>query len=297
MCDLDTIGRDLTHHTFFEMLGNWSFNDYGKEHACEWALDFLINHLKLDVDKIKVTYHADKYEQDIETCDIWTSKLGLSTSQVTPNGSGDNFWEMGTIGPCGVSTEIYYPVNNDLVEIWNLVFIDRQKISDTEKKTVPLRGRFVDTGMGLERIVSVLEGSNSNYDTDLFKSLLKVVEAKSPSIRPYGGSLSDELDVNYRILADHSRMITIALADGVEPGRRGADFLLRSIIKKSLLISRDVFRQETPRYLIFDLVDEVVNILGEAYPELQSQIKMIRRVISHESKRYLLYLDRQATKN
>jgi alanyl-tRNA synthetase len=203
---------------------------------------------------------------------------------------------MGTSGPCGICTEIFYPIGDDLLEIWNLVFIDRHRLADDPTKIVPLRNRFVDTGMGLERILSVLSNTNSNYETDLFKSLIKVIETKS-GLKPYGGSLRDELDINYRILADHCRMITIALADGVEPGGRGATFNLRTIIKKTLLISRDKFLQETPRYLLFDLVDEIVSILGSAYPELPQSVRKIRRVLAHESKRYLDYLEKNQVRD
>jgi alanyl-tRNA synthetase len=290
MCDLDKIGHDFTHHTFFEMLGNWSFNDYGKPQACEWALDFLVNELGLDMSKIHVTYFSNRNEEDSETRDIWL-KLGIKPEKIKANDQGDNFWEMGTSGPCGISTEIFYPVGDDLLEVWNLVFIDRQRLADDPSRIVPLRNRFVDTGMGLERILSVLCNTNSNYDTDLFKSLIRVIEAKC-DLKPYGGSLTDELDINYRVLADHCRTITIALADGIEPGRREAAFSLRSIIKKSVLISRDVFHQETPRYLLFDLVDETVSILGNAYPELPASVKKIRRVLAHESKRYLNHLNK-----
>lgn len=290
MCDLDKIGRDFTHHTFFEMLGNWSFNDYGKPQACEWALDFLVNELSLHMNKLHVTYFSSQNEEDRETRDIWL-KLGLHPEHVKANNLGDNFWEMGVSGPCGISTEIFYPVGEDLLEIWNLVFIDRHRLANDPSKMVPLRNRFVDTGMGLERILSVLCNTESNYDTDLFESLFKVIETKS-GLRSYSGSLTDELDVNYRILADHCRMITVALADGIEPGRREAAFNLRTIIKKAVLISRDVFRQETPRYLLFDLVDEIVNILGHAYPELPTSVKKIRRTLAFESKRYLKFLDK-----
>lgn len=290
MCDVDKIGKDFCHHTFFEMLGNWSFNDYGKPEACEWALDFLVNHLELDVNKLKMTYFADNQFEDTDTKEIWL-KLGISPERVQANNMGDNFWEMGTSGPCGVSTEIFYPIEEEWLEIWNLVFIDRQRLADSGK-IVPLRSKFIDTGMGLERILSVLSGTKSNYDTDLFESLFSVIKNKS-NVEPYAGSLEKELDINYRIMVDHCRMITIALADGIIPGRRGAAFDLRTMIKKVVLMSRDTFHQEVPRYLIFDLVDEVVDILSDAYPELPSRIKGIRRVLAHESKRYLNYLDKQ----
>lgn len=292
MCDLSLVGRDFRHQTFFEMLGNWSFNDYGKEHACEWALDFLINHMNLEKEKLVFTYYKDDKEDDIETRDIWI-KLGLNQDQIKANEKGDNFWEMGSSGPCGISTEIFYQVDDhELLEIWNLVFIDRQRLSDNGQ-IVPLRSKFVDTGMGLERILSVLEGSKSNYDTDLFRSIFDVIKAKS-DVAPYNGSLTDELDIYYRIFADHCRMITIALADGIKPGRRGNSFDLRSIIKKTVLISRDIFKQEQPRYLIFDVVDETIEILSDAYPELPKRVKHIRRTLASESKRYLAYLENRS---
>lgn len=290
MCDLDNIGIDFRHHTFFEMLGNWSFNDYGRSHACEWALEFLVNHMKLDESKLTMTYFSSPTEEDNETKEIW-QRLGIGADRIVANSSGDNFWEMGSSGPCGISTEIFYPVGRELLEIWNLVFIDRQKLADSGE-LVPLKNRFVDTGMGLERLLSVLERVESNYDTDLFRSLFKVIESKS-NVEPYKGTLEDKLDINYRILVDHCRMITIALADGIKPGRRGAPFDLRSIIKKTILLSRDIFQQETPRYLIFDLIDETIDILSQAYPELPLSVKNTRKVIASESKRYLNYVDKQ----
>lgn len=292
-CDLDKIGHDFRHHTFFEMLGNWSFNDYGKHEACEWALDFLINKLQLDINKIIVTYYSGKNEEDIETKDIWL-KLGISSDKIKANKDGDNFWEMGPSGPCGMSSEIFYPICNkdesDFLEIWNLVFIDRQRLPITEQ-ILPLKNKFVDTGMGLERILSILENVESNYDTDLFRDLFNIIQAKS-NCKPYGGSLTDHLDINYRILADHSRMITVALTDGILPGRRGNNFMLRSIIKKCTSISRDVFNQEVPRYLLFDLVDENINILSSAYPELLNSVSHIRRTLAKESKRFLTHLSK-----
>lgn len=288
-CDLENVGRDLRHHTFFEMLGNWSFNDYSKQQACEWALDFLVNYLDLESNRLLFTYYASETEEDFEVKDTWL-RLGIKPERIVPNQSGDNFWEMGKYGPCGRSTEIFYPVGDELLEIWNLVFIDRQRLQNCDGKMLPLRGKFVDTGMGLERILSVLEGVQSNYDTDLFKPLFSAIEAKS-EVKPYGGSLSDELDINYRILADHCRMITVSLADGIKPGRKGNSFSLRSIIKTATIISRDAFHQEVPRYLLFDLVDETINSLSEAYPDLHLKLKHIRRTLAFETKRYLKYLD------
>lgn len=290
-CDLDNIGHDYRHHTFFEMLGNWSFNDYGKEQACEWALDFLVNQLKLEQSKLVMSYFSSDTEEDLETRDIWL-KLGIASERIVANKKGENFWEMGPSGPCGISTEIFYPIGKELVEIWNLVFIDRQRLAETGE-IKPLRGHFVDTGMGLERILSVLENVGSNYDTDLFRGFMRIIESKS-NVGPYKGTLTDQLDISYRILADHSRMIAVALADGIEPGRREAEFHLRSIIKKATLITRDVFHQETPRYLLFDLVDETIETLGQAYPELRKGVKNTRRTLAKETKRYLNYLDKQA---
>lgn len=289
-CDLNQVGRDLRHHTFFEMLGNWSFNDYGKAQTCEWALDFLVNHLNINLDKLFVTYYASDTEEDTETKAVWLN-LGLKPDRVVANFSGDNFWEMGNSGPCGMSTEIFYSLESGPLEIWNLVFIDRQRLNSETGEVAFLKGKFVDTGMGLERILSVLEGVDSNYDTDLFKPLFEVVTAKS-NAKPYSGSVHDELDVNYRIIVDHCRMITIALADGVIPGRKGNSFNLRRMIKKCVSISKDVFHQQVPRYLLFDLVDETIRILSDAYPELPEHVKHIRRTLAHESKRHLAASER-----
>lgn len=294
-CDLDQIGEDFRHHSFFEMLGNWSFNDYGKHEACEWALDFLVNHLDLNMNRLVFSYYSSLNEVDSETREIWR-KLGIKEDRIIGNKTGDNFWEMGPSGPCGLSTEIFYQIDetnsnfNDeqnLLEIWNLVFMDRQRLLDG--KIIALKNRFVDTGLGLERILSVLENVKSNYDTDLFRGLLNVIHSKS-SVEPYQGRLSNDLDINYRILADHSRMITIAISDGISGGRRGSTFDLRKVIRRSFSISRDIFKQEQPRLLLFDLVDENVDILSPAYPELTPSVPNIRRTLAQEYKRYEAYL-------
>lgn len=291
MCDLDQVGKDFRHHTFFEMLGNWSFNDYGKNQACEWALDFLVNQMDLDQSKLSVTYFSSPNEVDIETAKVW-KKLGFCEDQIMPNHQGDNFWEMGKSGPCGISTEIFYSHETqvDKLELWNLVFIDRQRLKETGDIVALKNSKFIDTGLGLERLLSVIENVESNYDTELFKPLIGAIESKSPSVKHYKGSLS-ELDINYRILADHCRMITIALADGIVPGRKGAAFDLRKIIKRVTLISRDIFKQSVPRYLLFDLVDETVRLLQPAYPELSDSIKQTRRILASETKRYLSHLE------
>lgn len=293
LCDIEQIGLDFRHHTFFEMLGNWSFNDYGKAEACEWAIDFLVNHLNIDSSRLCMTYFSGDNMEDTETKDIW-HRLGFPSDRVMPAGS-DNFWEMGSSGPCGMSTEILYRTEYDRepLEIWNLVFIDSLR-SEGTGEIVKLKNRFVDTGMGLERILSVLENVQSNYDTDLFKTMFDVILSKS-NVRPYSGSLEDPLDIQYRILVDHCRMIAVAIADGIKPGRRGNAHELRSIIKKALLISRDTFMQDQPRLLLFDLVDETVDILAEAYPELPDSIKTIRRTLAYESKHYFNYLTYQNT--
>lgn len=293
MCDKHSVGLDFRHHTFFEMLGNWSFNDYGKQSACEWALDFLVNEVKLDKNKLVVTYHASDTEEDTETESIWL-KLGLHKSQVLANDKGDNLWHTGTKGPCGLSTELFYPCGNELLEVWNLVFIDRKIVDENSYKTEPLRhAKFVDTGLGLERLMCLVENVTTNYETDLFKDLIIAVEKKAPDLPRYGGLLNDKLDISYRVLVDHCRMITMALADGVEPGRRGIEFELRSMIKKVTLLSRDVFKQVTPRYLIFDLVDSTIDILSPAYPELRSQVKSIRRVLAKETIRFVKYCNKR----
>jgi alanyl-tRNA synthetase len=236
--DLDDVGKDVYHHTFFEMLGNWSFGDFFKEKACEWAWDLLTNVLKLPKDRLYCTYFGGNKDLNLpvdeETRDIWLG-LGVPPDRVLPFGMKDNFWEMGEIGPCGPCTEVHFDriggrfapelVNIDdpmMLELWNLVFMQFNKEPDGSLN--PLPNVHVDTGMGLERITSVIQGKLSNYDTDLFVPILKATE-EAGDVRPYAGRVGkdddDGIDMAYRVVADHIRTLTVAISDGGRPDSTG----------------------------------------------------------------------------
>lgn len=238
--DLSIVGQDGYHHTFFEMLGNWSFGDYFKREACAMAIDLLKGPYAIDPSRLYVTYFEGDpvlgLEADLETVDIWRS-LGFPEERILPFGSADNFWEMGSTGPCGPCTEIHfdhYPGSGGnraslvnagtpyLTEIWNLVFIQYNRNDDGGISQLP--DKHVDTGMGFERLAAILQNKTSNYDSDLFSPIFNGISKISGAPEYRGVFPSDgdkcELDVAYRILADHSRMITACLADGMLPDQK-----------------------------------------------------------------------------
>ncbi|KAH8378702.1 hypothetical protein KR009_000796 [Drosophila setifemur] len=300
--DLSVVGTDGYHHTFFEMLGNWSFGDYFKREACAMALELLRGPYNINQSRLYVTYFAgDKVlgiPADLECFEIWRS-LGFPASHILPFGCKDNFWEMGATGPCGPCTEIHIDhrpdlgsveqraklVNagrSDLTELWNLVFVQYNRHADGSISQLP--AHHVDTGMGFERLTAVLQNKTSNYDTDLFTSLFDGIqqEAKAPV---YGGSFPDGanaalLDTSYRILADHARMITACLADGMLPDQNQK---LRRVLRKALNISEHVFAHEK---LLSHLVPIVVETLGEAYPEMSAKQQAVIDLINHEQEVY-----------
>uniref|UniRef100_A0A3Q1GL50 Alanine--tRNA ligase n=1 Tax=Acanthochromis polyacanthus TaxID=80966 RepID=A0A3Q1GL50_9TELE len=239
--DLDDVGRDTYHHTFFEMLGTWSFGDYFKEEACRMAWSLLTEHYGIPADRLYVSYFggdaASRLQSDEETRHIWLD-MGIPPSRLLPFGLKENFWEMGDSGPCGPCTEIHYDhvggrdaarlVNADspdVVEIWNLVFMQYNREADLSLRRLPQFS--VDTGMGLERLVSVLQGKRSTYDTDLFTPLLHAVHQVCVMAAPYGGRTGsedqDRVDLAYRVVADHIRTLSVCIADGVHPGMSGGD--------------------------------------------------------------------------
>ncbi|XP_050551632.1 alanine--tRNA ligase, mitochondrial-like [Spodoptera frugiperda] len=282
--DLDVVGTDGHHHTFFEMLGNWSFGDYYKREACQMAWQLLLGPYRMKPENLVVTYFSGDVaigqKMDTDCRDIW-KKIGVAESRLLPRGSRDNFWEMGATGPCGPCTEIHY-VNPDgsLTEIWNLVFIN--SFRDNQGKVNGLAKYHVDTGMGLERMAAILQGVPSNYDTDLFQPLIKAIEKNSKGVPAYSGSYlpSAVVDAAYRRLADHARMISICLADGVFPA---TSLNLKQIMRKSFKISSDVFQNpKLPRILY----DEVVETLGTTYPELVTKEIDAKLIIDHEEQGY-----------
>src|SRR5262249_37282565 len=241
--DLDDVGKDTYHHTFFEMRGSWSFGDYFKKEAIAWAWELLTGVWGLD----KTRLHATVFEggegvpRDDEAFELWKSVTDINPANIHWGSKKDNFWEMGETGPCGPCTEIHIDktpnrtggklVNKgtqDVIEIWNLVFIQFNRNED--RSLTPLPARHVDTGMGFERVTAVIQGKDSNYDTDVFTPLFDAIR-KVTGANPYGGKLDSHVDTAYRVIADHIRALTFALTDGAVPGNVGRGSVLRRILR------------------------------------------------------------------
>uniref|UniRef100_A0A8D0G4K0 Alanine--tRNA ligase n=1 Tax=Sphenodon punctatus TaxID=8508 RepID=A0A8D0G4K0_SPHPU len=305
--DLDDVGKDVYHHTFFEMLGSWSFGDYFKELACKLALDLLTKEFGIPVERLYVTYFGgDKaagLQPDLECKQIWLD-LGMTKTRILPGSMKDNFWEMGETGPCGPCSEIHYDrigdrdaahlVNQDdpnVLEIWNLVFIQFNREADGSLKLLPKKS--IDTGMGLERLVSVLQNKMSNYDTDLFVPYFDAIQ-KGTGARPYMGQVgpedADGIDMAYRVLADHARTITVALSDGGRPDNTGRGYVLRRILRRAVRYSHE--KLSAPKGFFATLVDVVVQLLGDAFPELKKDPDVVKDIINEEEVQFLKTLSR-----
>uniref|UniRef100_A0A8C8JKV5 Alanine--tRNA ligase n=1 Tax=Oncorhynchus tshawytscha TaxID=74940 RepID=A0A8C8JKV5_ONCTS len=300
--DLEDVGRDVYHHTFFEMLGNWSFGDYFKEEACIMAWRLLTEEYRIPPERLYVSYFAGDATSglpaDEETRHIWLS-MGVPSDHLLPFGMKDNFWEMGEIGPCGPCTEIHYDhiggrnaaslVNADspdVVEIWNLVFMQYNREADHSLRSLPQFS--VDTGMGLERLVTVLQGQRSNYDTDLFTPLLSAIQQRSncPEYRGRTGEADvGKVDMAYRVVADHVRTLSVCIADGVYPGMSGAELVLRRILRRAVRFSTEVL--QAPEGALASLVPTVAHILGDAYPELHKESDRIMDIINENEAQFL----------
>jgi alanyl-tRNA synthetase len=259
--DLDDVGRDTYHHTFFEMLGNWSFGDYFKAEAIDWAFQLLTEVWGLKSDRLYATYFEGNAEQglepDHEARDMWLKHL--PTERVLPGNMKDNFWEMGDTGPCGPCSELHYNGTDiadaahlvnmddpDVIEVWNLVFIQYNRNQDSS--LTPLPAKHVDTGMGFERIVRVIQGKDSNYDTDVFSPIFEAIQ-EITGARAYqpGGhedALKDPINVAYRVIADHIRTLTFALADGAHCTNEGRGYVLRSILRRAVRYGRQALGVE-----------------------------------------------------
>ncbi|XP_043667176.1 alanine--tRNA ligase, mitochondrial [Vespula pensylvanica] len=297
--DLNIVGSDSYHHTFFEMLGNWSFGDYFKKESCRYALDLLTGPYNIKKEFLYITYFGGCEElglqPDIECKDIWLS-LGIPENRILPFGMQDNFWEMGLSGPCGPCTEIHVDITKqlgdqsskvntghpDIIELWNIVFIQYNRLTGNHA-IQPLSKHHIDTGMGFERLVTLLQGKKSSYDTDLFQPLFETIR-RNTNAPEYKGTFGtcdiNDIDYSYRILADHARMITVALCDGIIPEKNQK---LRRILRKGIDVSENTFKK---RDLLFDLTYTVVDILGDAYPELENNLKQAHKIIEFEENLY-----------
>ncbi|MCH2147869.1 MAG: alanine--tRNA ligase [Phycisphaerales bacterium] len=302
--DLEDVGADTYHHTFFEMLGNWSFGDYFKAEAIEWAWQLLTDVWGLDKSRIYVTVfegdEADGTKPDLEAEQLWKERTDIDPTHITRWGRKDNFWEMGATGPCGPCSEIHYDCtpdgtgaelvnldHPDVIEVWNLVFIEFNRRDDGA--LVPLPAQHVDTGMGLERIVRVLQNKRSNYDTDLWTPLFEAIQ-QATGVRPYGADLTDPIDVAYRVIADHVRCLTVAISDGGRPGNEGRGYVLRRILRRGVRMARQVLGVEGP--MLCTLVPAVVQSLQGAFPELNQQADTVANIIRDEEEAFLRTLDR-----
>ncbi|XP_048791535.1 alanine--tRNA ligase, mitochondrial isoform X2 [Lagopus muta] len=306
--DLEDVGRDTYHHTFFEMLGNWSFGDYFKEEACSMAWELLTEVYKIPKDRLYVTYFGGDsslgLSADEECRDVWLS-LGVPASHVLPFPMKDNFWEMGDTGPCGPCTEIHYDhvgggrnasalVNQgspDVVEIWNLVFMQYSR--EVEGNLLPLPQHHVDTGMGLERLVTVLQNKRSNYDTDLFTPILDAIHkgCGGPRYRGLVGNADvGHVDMAYRVVADHVRTLCVCITDGIYPGFTGAELVLRRILRRAVRFCSEVLH--APHGLLASLVPTVVEVLGDAYPELRKSADQVMDIINENEVAFLSSLER-----
>ena len=286
--DLENVGYTLRHHTFFEMLGNFSFGDYFKEDAIKYAWEFLTEVLKLDKDKLWITVYKD----DDEAEEIWKNTIGVDPDRIARLGDEDNFWSMGDTGPCGPCSEIFYdhgdhiegtPPGHDgdegdrFVEIWNLVFMQFNR--DGSGKTEPLPKPSVDTGMGLERIAAVMQGENSNYETDLFKNLISASEA----------ILGLEKSTSHKVIADHIRSSVFLISDGVIPEKEGRGYVLRRIMRRGI---RHGYKIGAEKPFLHLLVKDIVKLMGSAYPELKSKQKEITKIIHEEELKFFETLEK-----
>jgi alanyl-tRNA synthetase len=290
--DLEEVGVDTYHHTFFEMLGNWSFGDYYKHEAIDWAWELLVGIWKLDPKRL----HATVYRTDDEAYELWQKYLPLE--RIHRFDEKDNFWEMGETGPCGPCSEVHYdrtpdfsggPLVNagvpEVIEIWNLVFIQYNRKIDGSLEE--LSSKHVDTGMGFERICAVIQGKTSNYDSDVFKPLLDKIEKLSG--KTYNPELTDPTGIAMRVIADHARTLSFAIADGALPGNEGRSYVLRRILRRASRYARNLGFREP---IIYKLVDTIRDTMGDVFPELVSQYDIIVKVIKGEEESFLQTLDK-----
>jgi len=287
--DLENVGRTARHHTFFEMLGNFSFGDYFKKEATEWAWEFLTERVKLPGEKLQITV----FEEDDEAEDLWHNHVGIPKEQIFRLGAKDNFWQMGDTGPCGPCSEILIDQGPELscgshdckvgcdcdryLEIWNLVFMQFNR--DASGKLTPLPKPSIDTGMGLERLVAVLQGKHNNFDTDLFMPIINYVEGLCK--KKYGSD--PETDVSLRVIADHIRSSAFVLSEGLTPSNEGRGYVLRRIIRRA---ARHGFMLGLEEPFLNNVLDVVYENISGAYPEIRENMDMSKKILKLEEERF-----------
>ena len=301
--DLENVGRTKRHHTLFEMLGNFSFGDYFKRGAIEHAWHFLTEVLGLDPARLVVTYFAgnDKVAGDVEARQLWKEIANLPDERIVPMGEKDNFWAMGDTGPCGPCTEIYFDLEPEqgaactlladdgrYMEIWNCVFMQYDARAGVLS---PLPAPCVDTGMGLERVASVVQGANSNYGTDLFMGLIELMEKRSG--QTYGGRFDPEntvsgdpdieRDVAFRVIADHARATAFLIAEGVYPDSDGRGYVLRRVMRRAIRFSRKLGVEKA---FLYEIAGAVADSLADAFPELAPAKSLIQKLARQEEDRF-----------
>ena len=297
--DLEEVGKDTYHHTMFEMLGNWSFGDYFKEEAIAFAWEFLTEELQIDKNDLYVTVFegddAEGLSKDDEAISFWESHI--SPERILMGSKADNFWEMGDQGPCGPCSEIHVDIRSaedkakvdgatlvnmdhpQVVEVWNLVFIEFNRKANGSLEKLP--EKHVDTGMGFERLCMVVQGVQSNYDTDVFTPIIREIETRTAT--DYGKK--EEIDIAIRVIADHLRAVSFSIADGQLPSNNGAGYVIRRILRRATRYGYTFLNQKEP--FIFALVKTLSDQMGDAFPELKDQQDLIRNVIKEEEQSFL----------
>ena len=328
--DLDEVGVDTYHHTFFEMLGNWSFGDYFKKEAIAWAWELLVDRWGLDPSRLYATVHegdeALGLEPDEEAAKLWETETTIPVEHILYAPSKDNFWMMGDTGPCGPCSEIHVDmrpdeerahvpgqelVNKDdprVIEIWNLVFIQYNASVDqasggTITTLEPLAAKHVDTGMGFERLCAVLQGTSSTYDTDVFAPILARAAELSPEAGIRGYDDMDGLDeetkdkdprrIALRVVADHIRTLVFAITDGAQPGNTGRGYVIRRILRRAVRYGYQGLSIREP--FLYELADAVVDTMGEAFPSIVESRDFVTRVIRGEEEAFLRTLGKASS--
>ncbi|MGB0424226.1 MAG: alanine--tRNA ligase, partial [Flavobacteriales bacterium] len=303
--DLEEVGVDTYHHTMFEMLGNWSFGDYFKKEAIEWAWELLTDVYKINPEDLYITYfegdEEDGLSPDVEAKELWEELL--TSDRILACDKKDNFWEMGETGPCGPCSEIHIDlrsaeekaktpgidlVNADhpqVIEIWNLVFMQYTRMSDRSLQALP--SQHIDTGMGFERLAVVLQGKQSNYDTDVFTPLISYVERTSNCTYKFSDS---KQDIAIRVISDHVRAVAFSIADGQLPSNTGAGYVIRRILRRAIRYAFSFL--DLKEAFIYKMVDILVEQMGTTFRELENQKELIKKVIKEEEENFLRTLDK-----